>query len=219
MHVGAARRSSRARRRGFEELLDHIRARLHLVPRYRQKLAVPAARDRPPAVGRRPDLQPRVPRAPDRAAGPGLARTSCCSLTARSSPSSSTAPSRCGRCGSSRGSRTARFALISKTHHCADRRHQRRRPRDGAVRPRPRCRADVAAPRRAVAAATRADRRRAARRRASPGWRGAGVRRRGAARSARVAQPGERSRGVREARRGPRRDRLGRAEPGARRRR
>ena len=56
----------------YTEVLDTLRGRLHLVPRYRQKLAVPPARHRPPAVGRRPELQPRVPRAPHGAAGAGL---------------------------------------------------------------------------------------------------------------------------------------------------
>ena len=48
----------------YEDLLDHIESRLHLVPRYRQKLAVPAGRDRPAVLGRRPAVQPRLPRAP-----------------------------------------------------------------------------------------------------------------------------------------------------------
>ena len=53
----------------YEDLLDHVESRLHLVPRYRQKLADPAGRDRPPVLGRRPAVQPRLPRPPFRAAG------------------------------------------------------------------------------------------------------------------------------------------------------
>src|SRR3954466_4546816 len=63
----------------YEEITEALRARLHLVPRYRQKLAVaplgarrPAAGHPPPAVGPPPRLQPRVPRPPVRAARPGL---------------------------------------------------------------------------------------------------------------------------------------------------
>src|SRR3954466_10880932 len=70
----------------YADFLTHIRSRLHLVPRYRHKLAappsgappragpppkaaVPAGGDRPAGVDRRPELQPRVPRPPHGAAG------------------------------------------------------------------------------------------------------------------------------------------------------
>ena len=91
----------------FDDFADHVRGRLHLVPRYRQKLACPAARDRAAAVGRRPDLQPRVPPAPHRAArarqrGPA-ARAGGAHPLAAARPRRS----RCGSCGSCRGSRTA----------------------------------------------------------------------------------------------------------------
>src|SRR5450759_3173893 len=59
-----------------EEFLEQIRLRLHLVPRYRHKLAFTALDSRRPAPG-----------------------FSCRSSPRGSSPSSSTAPSRCGRCG------------------------------------------------------------------------------------------------------------------------
>ena len=77
----------------------------------------PAARDRPAAVGRRPRLQPRVPRAPHRAARARAPRSSCSCWPGGSSPSGSTAPSRCGRCWLVEGLEGDRFALISKTHH------------------------------------------------------------------------------------------------------
>ena len=77
----------------------------------------PAARDRPAAVGRRPELQPRVPPAPHGAARARLARSSCARSRRGSTPSGSTAPSRCGSSGSSQGLEQNRFALISKTHH------------------------------------------------------------------------------------------------------
>ena len=71
-----------------------------------------------PAVllGRRPELQPRLPRAPHALPKPA-ARSSCAPSWAGSSPSASTARSRSGRSGSSTGLEDGRFALISKTHH------------------------------------------------------------------------------------------------------
>ena len=36
----------------FEDYLNHIRGRLHLVPRYRQKLATPPLESGPSGVGR-----------------------------------------------------------------------------------------------------------------------------------------------------------------------
>ena len=57
-----------------EEFSEHIESRLHLVPRYRQKLVVPALRDGPAVLDRRPALQHRLPRAPHGAARAGLAR-------------------------------------------------------------------------------------------------------------------------------------------------
>ena len=42
----------------YEDLLEHVQGRLHLVPRFRQKLAYPPAR-RAAILDRRPDLQPR----------------------------------------------------------------------------------------------------------------------------------------------------------------
>ena len=103
----------------------------------------------------------------------------------------------------------------------ADRRHLRRRPRDGAVRPRRRSRAEVAAPRRGVGSPRPS--RRSARSCVASGAR----RRRCAPACARRARRVRRSRrarrrrcaAARDGRRGPRRDRLGGPEPGARRRR
>ena len=104
--AGLRRRSSSASTRG-----------LHLVPRYRQRLAFPPFGVVAAGLGRRPALQRRLPRAPHRAArarGRGGA--------ARGSPgacsrSNSTARSRCGRSGSSTTMADDRFALICKTHH------------------------------------------------------------------------------------------------------
>ena len=77
-----------------------------LVPRYRQKLAFPPLVQSRPGVGRRPALQRRLPRPPHRAAARRPARPSCGGSPGASSPSGSTAPSRCGSCGSSTASAT-----------------------------------------------------------------------------------------------------------------
>jgi len=100
--------------------------------------------DRPAAMGRRPDLQPRVTTfATPALSGSRLRAAAAASGRRGSPPSNSTAPSRCGRCGSWRGSRVTAFGLISKTHHslvdgglrksiwrrsCFDRRGGPRRP-------------------------------------------------------------------------------------------
>ena len=58
-------------------------ARLHLVPRYRQKLAFPPLETGRPLWVDDPTLQPRVPRAPHRAAAAGHRASSCASSPAR----------------------------------------------------------------------------------------------------------------------------------------
>ena len=202
----------------YDDFADHIRGaaapRAALPPEAR----LPAARDGPAAVGRRPELQPRVPRAPHGAARARLRGAAARARRARSTPSGSTAPSRCGRRGSSQGLEGGRFALISKTHHALV---------DGIAG------VDLvtvlfdldagaaadAARGRAVGAAARAER--------GSSMAARGVAR--AARSCRSSSPAARGRrgdapgggarrGARGAR-GRRRGRLGRPEPGARRRR
>ncbi len=96
---GRASRSWRARRRSIDEFQEQIRWRLHLVPRYRHKLASHRARQRAPGVDRRSELQPGVSRAQHRAARARRTGSSCRHSPRGSSPSNSTAPSRCGRCG------------------------------------------------------------------------------------------------------------------------
>ena len=56
----------------YDEFLEAIESRLHLVPRYRQRLAFGPAQPGPAGVGRRPALQRALPRAPHGAAAPGL---------------------------------------------------------------------------------------------------------------------------------------------------
>ena len=101
----------------FAELLDLLRSRLHLVPRYRQKLAHPPLDTGRPLWVDDPNFNLEYHVRHTALPPPGSEEQLLQPGRRGSSPSSSTAPSRCGRCGSSRASRTARFALISKTHH------------------------------------------------------------------------------------------------------
>ena len=90
----------------FEDYLDHVRGRLHLVPRYRQKLATPPLETGRPLWVDDPsfNLEYHVRHAALPAAG---YRGAAVPARRVGSPrSSSTAPSRCGRAGLSRGSRT-----------------------------------------------------------------------------------------------------------------
>ena len=101
----------------YDDFLVQIRGRLHLVPRYRQKLAFPPLRDRPAAVGRRPELQPRVPRAPHRAARPGLRGAAAQPGRAHLLPAARPLQAAVGDLARRRAWSGNRFALISKTHH------------------------------------------------------------------------------------------------------
>ncbi len=116
MHVGRARDL-----RGPAALARRVRRAHRVAPAPGAALPPeagrPALRDGPPVLGRRPELQPRLPRAPHRAAAARAPTTSCASSPGASSPSASTARSRSGSSGWSRGSRAASFAVISKTHH------------------------------------------------------------------------------------------------------
>ena len=86
----------------LQELVDHVESRLHLVPRYRQRLAyVPLGQGRPVWTDD-PHFNPyyhirhtALPQA-GRRGGPQAARRAACSR------SGWTAPSRCGRSGSCR---------------------------------------------------------------------------------------------------------------------
>ena len=120
----------------YDEILDTLRGRLHLVPRYRQKLVDAAAGDRPAAVGRRPELQPRVPRAPDRAAAPGLRGAAAAAGRADLLPAARPLQAAVGDVDG-RGPRGRRLRAHLQDPPRAHRRHRGRRPRPGDVRPRP----------------------------------------------------------------------------------
>src|SRR3954447_3813563 len=80
MHVGAVT-VFEGPAPAYADFAAHIRSRPHLVPPHPPRPPLPpaprrsAAGDRPPAVGRRPELQPRLPPAPHRAARPGVGGT------------------------------------------------------------------------------------------------------------------------------------------------
>ena len=163
MHVGAAGdlRGAAAGARGLHRRSSSRGS--HLVPRYRQKLGVPALRDGPPVLGRRPELQPRLPRAPHRAAEARQRRAAAPARRAGSSRSGSTARSRSGRSWLVQGLEGNRFALISKTHHALVDGVSGRGHRDRAVRPLARA-GRAAAPTDAWTPAPEPSRRRAGRR-------------------------------------------------------
>ena len=154
-------------RRRYDELVERDRRaparRAPLPPEARAR----AARPGPPAVDRRPALQPALPRAPQRAARPGRRRTSSSASRAASSPSPSTARSRCGRSEPRRGPRAG------GGRHAALRDHPRPTTRSWTASPawtsprssstRPPTRRRRAAAGTPVDRAPRADRRRAAR--------------------------------------------------------
>ena len=99
------------------EFRDHIASRLHLVPRFRQKLRfVPFDQGRPVWVDD-PYLNLDYHVRHKRAARPRLRGAAAQPRRRGSSPSSSTAPSRSGSCGWSRASPADRFAIVGKSHH------------------------------------------------------------------------------------------------------
>ena len=140
MHVGARRACSRARRRRSRTSSTRSARRLHLVPRYRQKLAFPPVETGRPLWVDDPNFNLEYHVRQTALPAPGQRASSSCGSPRGSSPSSSTAPSRCGRCGSSRGWTNGRFALISKTPPRDDRRHRGRRPRARCCSTSRRCR-------------------------------------------------------------------------------
>ena len=87
----------------YDDLLDHVESRLHLVPRYRQKLAVPPVETGRPFWVDDPQFNLGYHVRHSALPSPGRRGPSCAGWRRASSPSSSTGPSRSGSCGSSRG--------------------------------------------------------------------------------------------------------------------
>ena len=197
----------------FDDFADHVRGRLHLVPRYRQKLACPAAGDRPAAVGRRPDLQPRVPPAPHRAARAGQRGPAA---RARGAHPLAAARPRQAAVGvvARAGARGRPLGADLQDPPRGRGRHRGRRPGDRAVRPRAGAGADAARGR-AVGAAVASRARPRWPRAASAGW--SSCRSRSpAARCGRPRSPATSLHGAREAVEGVAEVGVGGPEPGAR---
>ena len=100
----------------LDEFLAHIESRLHLVPRYRQKLAVAAARDRPAAVGRRPDFNLAYHVRHTALPAPGDEEALLALAGAGVLPAPGPLEAAVGAVAR-RGPRGGGFALLSKTHH------------------------------------------------------------------------------------------------------
>ena len=88
----------------FDAFADHIRSRLHLVPRYRHKLVTPALQTGQPLWIDDPDFNLSYHVRHTALPEPG-ARSSCGCSWRGSHPSGWIDPSRCGSTGSSRASR------------------------------------------------------------------------------------------------------------------
>ena len=97
MHVGALL-TFEGPPPGHQELIDHVQSRLHLVPRYRQKLAVPRFEMGRPLWIDDPTFNIEYHVRHTALPAPGAVEQ-LRQLAAGSSPSASTARSRCGRCG------------------------------------------------------------------------------------------------------------------------
>ena len=140
----------------YDDLLEHVRSRLHLVPRFRQKLAFP-----PMELGRPfwiddPSFNLSYHVRHSALPSPG-SEEQLRNMAARVFSQQLDRTKPLWELWLVQGLKRKRFALISKTHHARRRRRLRGRHRDGAVRRQPgaragRARARVGARARAVAA-------------------------------------------------------------------
>ena len=100
----------------YDELLEAIESRLHLVPRYRQRLAfVPLGQGRPVWVDD-PHFKRQLPRAPHGAAAPRRRGRAEAARGPRVLPGARPQPAAVGAVAGRRP-RGRRFAVLSKTHH------------------------------------------------------------------------------------------------------
>ena len=135
----------------MDDFLEQIRRRLHLVPRYRHKLAHTALDSGRPVWVDDPELQPRVPHPPRRAADSGGLGAAAGSDRLDLLPAARPLQAAVGDVVD-RGTEGRPLRADLKEPPRPDRRHRRDRPGDRAVRPLPRP-AAAAALRARVAAA------------------------------------------------------------------
>ena len=117
----------------YEDLLDHVESRLHLVPRYRQKLAIPPVETGRPFWVDDPQFNLDYHVRHSALPAPGDEDAAARGWRPASSPSSSTGPSRSGSCGWSRGCASAASPDLEDPPR-AGRRGLGRRHRDRALR-------------------------------------------------------------------------------------
>ena len=215
MHVGALA-LLRGPAAAVHEVLDTLRGRLHLVPRYRQKLAVPPAGTGRPLWVDDPSFSLEYHVRHTALPQPGLRGAAAAAGRADLLPAARPLQAAVGGVDG-RGPRGRRLRADLQDPSRADRRDRGRRHRAGHVRPRPGA-GRGPAPRRGVAARAGADAARRCSPRARSGLLRTGVR---TARRGGVAghAPGRGAALGARGGRGPRRGRVGGAEPGARRRR
>ena len=112
----------------YDDFVNHIRGAAAPRPALPPEARVPAARDRPAAVGRRPELQPRVPRPPHRAAGAGLRGAAARARRAHPLPAARPLEAAVGDVARA-GARGRPLRADLQDPPRARRRHRRRRPR------------------------------------------------------------------------------------------
>ena len=138
----------------LDEVEALVASKMHLIPRYRQRVRTVPVRAGPARLGRRSRLRPRLPRAPHRAPGPrGRRRLLPAHGPAHVPGPRPRPPAVGGLAGGGPGRRAVGPGLQGPPLHGG--RHRRRRAADRAARPRPRRPAGRA---RAVVAVTRAAR-------------------------------------------------------------
>ena len=129
----------------MEDFLDSLRGRLHLVPRYRQKLAFPPAGTGRPLWVDDTDFNLEYHVRHTALPRPG-SDEQLRNLVARIFSQQLDRSKPLWELWLVEGIEDGSWAMITKTPPRAHRRHLRRRPRDGAVRPRLRCRARSSIP-------------------------------------------------------------------------
>ena len=101
----------------YDDFCNQIRSRLHLVPRYRQKLAFPPLETGRPLWVDDPNFNLEYHVRHTALPSPGLRGAAARARRARALPAAGPLQAAVGDVARRRASRSNRFALISKTHH------------------------------------------------------------------------------------------------------